>query len=236
MGDEGWIFGDFPGATPDETNGARRLYEIYLKAKPNVTTRVTVPALWDSRGSTIVSNESADIIRMFNSAFDTLTGDEADFYPQALRPEIDALNDRVYDRVNNGVYKAGFATSQGAYEEAFAALFEELDALDARLGSSRFLIGDQPTEADWRLFTTLVRFDPVYVGHFKCNLRRIADYVHLSGYLRELYQWPGVKPTVDFAHIKAHYYWSHPTINPTRIIPVGPQIDLDAPHRRDSVG
>jgi putative glutathione S-transferase len=232
MAEVGWVFGDFPGATPDTVNSAKRLYEVYLKAQPDVTTRVTVPVLWDKTRETIVSNESAEIIRMFNSAFDGLTGETSDFYPEALRPEIDALNDRIYARVNNGVYRAGFATTQDAYEEAFAALFDELDALDERLGRQRFLCGAETTEADWRLFTTLVRFDAVYFGHFKCNRRSIADYANLSGYLRDLYQHPGVRETVNFAHIKTHYYWSHTTINPTRIVPVGPDIDLDAPSGR----
>ena len=235
MGEEGWVFDAFPGATPDHVNGAKRLYEVYLKAAPASTTRVTVPVLWDKARQAIVSNESAEIIRMFNSAFDGLTGNETDLYPPALRAEIDALNARVYDRVNNGVYRAGFATSQEAYEEAFRALFEELDALDARLADRRYLLGAQMTEADVRLFTTLARFDAVYVGHFKCNLRRIADYTHLSGYLRDLYQTSGVAETVDFAHIRTHYYWSHLTINPTRIIPLGPKIDLDAPHGREAL-
>ncbi|GLK78520.1 glutathione S-transferase family protein [Methylopila turkensis] len=236
MGDEGWTFGDFPGATPDEVNGARRLYEIYVKAAPKATTRVTVPVLWDKARGTIVSNESADIIRMFNSAFDDLTGDTGDFYPPRLRADIDALNARIYERVNNGVYRAGFATTQAAYEEAFEALFDELDALDDRLSDQRFLTGGQATEADWRLFTTLVRFDAVYVGHFKCNRRRIADYPSLSGYLRDLHQWPGVRETVRLDHIKTHYYWSHTTINPTRVIPLGPALDLDAPHGREALG
>lgn len=232
MGEEGWVFGDFPGASREAEGGERRLYEVYLKAEPTATTRVTVPVLWDRERDTIVSNESAEIIRMFNSAFDGLTGNDADFYPQALRAEIDEVNDRIYDRVNNGVYKAGFATTQDAYEEAFHALFEELDALDARLGERRYLTGDRLTEADVRLFTTLVRFDAVYVGHFKCNKRRIADYANLSGYLRDLYQTKGLGETVDLAHIKTHYYWSHTTINPTRIVPEGPALDFDAPHKR----
>ena len=236
MGGEGWTFGDFPAATPDAVNGAKRLYEVYLKAKPDATTRVTVPVLWDKARETIVSNESAEIIRMLNSAFDGLTGNADDFYPAPLREEIDALNARVYERVNNGVYRAGFATSQEAYEEAFVALFEELDWLDARLSRQRFLTGENITEADVRLFTTLIRFDPVYVGHFKCNRRRIADYPNLSGYLPDLYQRPAFRETVNFAHIKTHYYWSHTTINPTRVIPLGPELDLDAPHGREAVG
>jgi putative glutathione S-transferase len=235
MGSEGWVFGDFPGATPDEVNGAGRLYEIYLKAAPQATTRVSVPVLWDRKLETIVSNESAEIIRMFNSAFDGLTGDTSDYYPAPLREEIDALNASIYDRVNNGVYKAGFATTQEAYEEAFEALFDELDALDARLSTRRFLLGPEPTEADWRLFTTLARFDAVYFGHFKCNRRRIADYAYLSGYFRDLYQTPGVRETVNLDHIKTHYYWSHTTINPTRIIPKGPDLDFDAAPGREAV-
>jgi glutathionyl-hydroquinone reductase len=236
MGSEGWVFGDFPGATADAANGVKRLSDIYLKAKPGLTTRVTVPVLWDKRRETIVSNESAEIVRMLNRAFDGLTGSALDLCPDALREEIDALNARVYERVNNGVYRAGFATSQEAYEEAFATLFEELDSLDARLSDRRYLMGARLTEADIRLFTTLVRFDAVYVGHFKCNRRRIADYAHLSGYLRDLFQTPSFGKTVDFAHIKTHYYWSHPTINPTRIVPKGPELDLSAPHGRETLG
>ncbi|WP_298956337.1 glutathione S-transferase family protein [uncultured Methylobacterium sp.] len=229
MGEEGWVFGDSPGATPDPIHGARRLYEVYLAADPHYTGRVTVPVLWDKVRGTIVSNESAEIVRMLNAAFPD-TG--PDLYPDDLRDGIDALNARVYDRVNNGVYKAGFATAQGAYEEAFTALFEELDALDARLDAGRYLFGDRLTEADIRLFTTLVRFDPVYVGHFKCNRQRIADYPNLAPYLRDLYQTPGIAPTVDLTHIKRHYYESHPTINPTGIVPLGPALDYDAPHGR----
>ncbi|MFE1601089.1 glutathione S-transferase family protein [Methylobacterium sp. ID0610] len=229
MGAEGWVFGDTPGAGPDTLNGARRLSEVYLKADPHYTGRVTVPVLWDKRRNTIVSNESAEIIRMLNGAFGTAG---PDLYPADLRAGIDDLNARVYDRVNNGVYKAGFATAQDAYAEAVSALFAELDALDDRLGRGRYLFGARLTEADIRLFTTLVRFDPVYVGHFKCNLRRIADYPNLSGYLRDLYQHPGIAPTVNLTHIKRHYYESHPTINPTGIVPLGPLLDYDAPHGR----
>ncbi|WP_034222588.1 glutathione S-transferase family protein [Arenimonas donghaensis] len=232
MGEQGWTFEDGPGVVPDRVNGAKRLYEVYLKADPEYSGRVTVPVLWDTQRQTIVSNESADIIRMFNSAFDGVGATPGDFYPEALRAQIDEINQRVYDKVNNGVYKAGFATQQDAYDEAVKPLFETLDWLDARLGKHRYLAGDSLTEADWRLFTTLVRFDPVYVGHFKCNLRRIADYPHLSGYLRELYQVPGVAGTVDFDHIKGHYYQSHDMINPTRIVPAGPVLDLEAPHGR----
>lgn len=236
MGEDGWVFGDFPGATPDREHGAKRLYEIYLRVDPKITTRVTVPALWDRKRETIVSNESAEIIRMFNAAFDGLTGDAQDLYPQALRAEIDEVNARVYERVNNGVYRAGFATSQSAYEQAFEALFAELAWLEERLEDRRFLMGSALTEADVRLFTTLVRFDAVYVGHFKCNRHRIADRPSLHGYLRDLYARPAFRETVDFAHIKTHYYWSHPTINPTRIVPRGPELDLDAPHDRERLG
>ncbi|RVG72702.1 glutathione S-transferase family protein [Sinorhizobium meliloti] len=223
------------GGTADHLFGSRMLWEVYLRADPVYSGRVTVPVLWDKRKNTIVSNESAEIIRMFNSAFDRLTGSTEDFCPQELRPEIDALNARIYDAVNNGVYKAGFATSQAAYEESVTALFAMLEELENRLASKRYLTGDRLTEADWRLFTTLVRFDPVYVGHFKCNIRRIADYQNLYGYLRELYQVPGVAETVNMHHIKAHYYRSHTTINPTGIVPVGPALDLEAPHGRDSL-
>jgi len=239
MDGEGWRFDPtVPGATPDHVNGAGRLHEIYTLAAPDFTGRVTVPVLWDKSERTIVNNESADIIRMLNSAFDTVPGiehPERDFYPEGLREEIDAINERVYHNINNGVYKAGFATTQKAYEEAFDALFETLDWLDERLSSRRYLAGERITEADWRLFTTLVRFDPVYVGHFKCNKRRIVDYPNLSGYLRELYQFPGIKETVRFDHIKNHYYVSHTTINPTGIVPKGPSLDLTAPHGRDSL-
>lgn len=232
MGAEGWVFGDTPGAGPDTVNGCRRLYEVYLKADPAYTGRVTVPVLWDKHRHTIVSNESAEIIRMLNGAFAGVGATGPDLCPDDLVAEIDALNARVYDRVNNGVYKAGFATAQAAYEEAVTALFAELDALDARLDRGRYLFGARLTEADIRLFTTLVRFDPVYVGHFKCNLRRIADYPNLAPYLRDLYQHPGIGPTVNLTHIKRHYYESHPTINPTGIVPVGPILDDDAPHGR----
>ena len=234
MKSEGWIFGtDFPGATGDGLGGRRYLREVYQAAAPDATTRVTVPVLWDKRRGTIVSNESAEIIRMFNGAFDRITGDRQDFYPEPLRGEIDAVNAAVYDNVNNGVYKAGFATTQAAYDEAVTALFEELDRLDDRLGRRRYLAGDRVTEADWRLFTTLVRFDPVYVGHFKCNIRRLADYPNLWPYARELYQWPGVAETVRLDHIKTHYYASHVTVNPTGIIPMGPETDFAAPHGRE---
>ncbi len=215
--------------TGDRLHGYRCHHQLYTHADPHYTGRVTVPVLWDRERDTIVSNESADIVRMFNSGFAGIANDD-DYYPPELRDEIEAINAAVYDHVNNGVYRSGFATTQQAYEEAFDALFAELDRIDALLGERRYLCGARLTEADWRLFTTLVRFDAVYFGHFKCNLRRIADYPHLAGYLRELYQWPGVAETVS--HIQHHYYASHRTINPTRIVPKGPELDLEAPHGR----
>lgn len=233
MLDEGWTFEPGDGVVPDPVDNARYLHQVYTRADPHYTGRVTVPVLWDLKRNTIVSNESAEIIRMFNSAFDDVGAAEADFYPAGLREEIDAVNAEVYDRVNNGVYKAGFATTQAAYEEAVLALFEALDGLEARLSRRRYLVGDRITEADWRLFTTLVRFDPVYFGHFKCNLRRLVDYPNLWAYTRELYQLPGIAETVNFGHIKGHYYRSHRTVNPTGIVPVGPDIEFDAPHDRD---
>ncbi len=231
MLENGWELSEDSGPVA----GAKFLHEVYTKALPDYTGRVTVPVLWDKKTETIVSNESAEILRMFNTAFDDIGAAPGDYYPAQLREEIDAVNERVYHDVNNGVYKTGFATTQGAYEEAVKKLFDALDWLEERLASSRYLVGDRLTEADWRLFTTLVRFDPVYVGHFKCNVRRIADYTNLSGYLRELYQVPGVKETVNFEHIKNHYYGSHASINPTGIVPVGPDQDLDAPHGRDAL-
>ncbi|MCV0397415.1 MAG: glutathione S-transferase family protein [Rhizobiaceae bacterium] len=233
MGKNGWTFLAEDGATGDPVNGADFLHQVYTKADPSYTGRVTVPVLWDKKTETIVSNESAEIIRMLNAAFDEWGDASKDFYPADLRDEIDAVNATVYETVNNGVYKAGFATTQEAYEEAFDALFETLDWLEDRLSKQRYLVGDRQTEADWRLFTTLVRFDPVYFGHFKCNKRRIVDYPNLSNYLRDLYQVDGVAETVDFNHIKRHYYGSHETVNPTRIVPKGPEIDLDRPHDRD---
>ncbi|MGO9449809.1 MAG: glutathione S-transferase family protein [Candidatus Binataceae bacterium] len=237
MGENGWAFSApdgsiTPGSTADDINGARFLYEIYLKAKPDYTGRVTVPLLWDKRKTTIVNNESSEIIRMLNGAFDDWGDSSLDFYPADLREEIDRVNALVYDHVNNGVYKCGFATSQRAYDESFDALFKTLDALEARLAGQRYLAGSRLTEADWRLFTTLVRFDSVYHGHFKCNLRRIIDYPNLWNYTRELFQVPGVAETVSLFHIKRHYYASHVTINPTRIVPKGPAIDFSTPHNR----
>ncbi len=231
--DDGWAFGDdWPGATGDTLMGKRLLREIYLEAEPGMSGRVTVPVLWDTKWGTIVSNESSEVIRMFNAAFDGITGDDQDFWPEELRAEIEQVNARIYDTVNNGVYKCGFARSQAAYDEAVAALFETLDWLEARLGERRYLMGDRITEADWRLFPTLVRFDPVYNGHFKCNIRRIVDYPNLWGYTRELYQWPGVADTVDLGHIRRHYHYSHDSINPHRIVPAGPMVDFTVPHGR----
>ena len=226
MLENGWEFRAGEGATEDHLFGSDTLWQVYTKADPDYSGRVTVPVLWDRKTGTIVSNESAEIIRMFNSAFDGITGNRLDFYPENLRAGIDDLNARIYDTVNNGVYKCGFATTQGAYEENFQKLFVMLDELEARLGGGTYLFGDRLTEADWRLFTTLVRFDPVYVGHFKCNLRRIADYPNLQRYFKALYNHPGIAATVDFTHIKNHYYQSHRTLNPTGIGPVGPVIDL----------
>jgi len=233
MKDDGWTFDAAPGTIPDTVTHAHALHEVYTAAAPTYSGRVTVPVLWDRERRTIVSNESADIIRMFNSAFDGVGAADGDYYPQALRDEIDAVNERVYETVNNGVYRSGFATSQEAYEEAVTALFESLDWIEARLAAHRFLVGDRMTEADIRLFTTLVRFDPVYHGHFKCNVRRLVDYPNLWNYTRDLYQRPGFRETVDLTHIKNHYYESHASVNPSGIVPVGPQIDFDAPHDRD---
>lgn len=227
MPDEtGWSFKKDEGSTGDTLLGKEFLHQVYTAAKPDYTGRVTVPVLWDKKTNTIVSNESAEIIRMFNSAFNELTGNTDDYYPEALREEIDAINARVYDDINNGVYKAGFATTQEAYEEAVNQLFAALDWVEGILGDRAYLTGDSITEADWRLFTTLVRFDAVYFGHFKCNIREIADYPNLSHYLKALYEVPGVKETVDIGHIQTHYYWSHITINPTRIVPVGPKLSF----------
>jgi len=237
MLEEGWTFADdFSAATGDGLHGQRFMRDVYLRARPDATGRVTVPVLWDSERETLVSNESADILRMLDSAFDALTDTDVCFSPSDLGEEIDAINAKVYDNVNNGVYRCGFATTQSAYERAFDDLFATLDELDGRLSQARFLVGGVLTEADWRLFTTLVRFDAVYFGHFKCNQRRIADYPALSGYLRDLYQYPGVAETVDFAHIQQHYYYSHDTINPTRMVPKGPILELDAAHDRHRFG
>lgn len=227
----GWEF----GTDGDDLYGLNYLYQLYLKVKPDYSGRVTVPVLWDRHEQTIVNNESSEIIRILNSAFDAITGDRQDFYPGPLRDNIDRINDKVYRNINNGVYRCGFATTQAAYERAYAALFAELDEVESLLGRQRYLAGDRLTEADWRLFTTLVRFDAVYHGHFKANRNRIEDFEHLSNYLRELYQYPGVAGTVNFSHIKEHYYYSHDTINPTRIVPVGPHLNLSRPHNRASL-
>jgi glutathionyl-hydroquinone reductase len=234
MLENGWTFAtDASGSHGDALFGSDFMHQIYTRADPAYTGRVTVPVLWDKETGAIVSNESSEIIRMFNSAFDAITGNTADYYPESLRSEIDAVNAAVYPNVNNGVYRAGFATAQDAYETAYGELFAELDQLEARLGSNRYLTGKSITEADWRLFTTLVRFDAVYVSHFKCNRNRIIDFPNLSGWLRELYQIDGVAETVSIAQIKTHYFASHETINPTRIVPAGPALDFDSPHGRD---
>jgi putative glutathione S-transferase len=236
MGAEGWSFEPGPGVVADTVNGATRLHEIYTKADPVFTGRVTVPVLWDKQRETIVSNESAEILRMLNSAFDGVGALPGDHYPDALRKEIDALNDDIYPNINNGVYRAGFASTQAAYDEAVVQLFDALDRLEQRLATKRYLTGDTITEADWRLFTTLVRFDPVYVNHFKCNIRRLRDYPNLWGYVRDLYQQAGIAATVDIDYIKAHYHESHTAINPTGIVPKGPEIDYSTPHGRERVG
>ena len=230
---DGWTFDtDFDGATGDTLFGLPFVRDIYTKADPNISGRVTVPILWDKKRETIVSNESAEIIRMFNSAFNDITGNTDDYWPEDMRGEIETVNERIYDTVNNGVYKSGFATTQSAYEDGVYPLFESLDWLEQRLGENRYLMGDTITEADWRLWTTLIRFDNVYHLHFKCNRKRIADYPNLMGFTRELYQFPRVAETVNMDHIVRHYHYSHDTINPNRIIPVNPQIDFDAPHGR----
>lgn len=231
---EGWeLRADYPGATGDRLYGLPYLRDLYTRADPGISGRVTVPLLWDRERDTIVSNESAEIIRMFNGAFDALTGNRDDYWPEDLRAEIAPVNDRIYDTLNNGVYKAGFATSQEAYDAAVHPLFDTLDWLEERLSHRRYLMGARITEADWRLFTTLIRFDLVYHTHFKCNRARITDYPALWAYLRELYQWPGVAETVNFDHIVRHYHYSHDTVNPHRIIPINPDPDFTAPHGRE---
>lgn len=232
MLEHGWTF---DGDSKDDLYGSQFLHQLYSKAQPDFTGRVTVPLLWDKQRETIVSNESSEIIRMLNTAFDEVTGNREDFYPAELREEIDRLNEVIYPSINNGVYRTGFATTQQAYEEAFQELFTALDDIEARLATRRYLSGERITEADWRLFTTLIRFDAVYFGHFKTNRQRIADYPNLSGYLRDLYQVAGVANTVNMAHIKQHYYASHKTINPTGIIPLGPAQDFNRPHGRESL-
>ena len=233
--DKGWAFRNVPGASDDPINGFQFLSEAYLATDPTYQGRVTVPVLWDKETKQIVSNSDDDLMRMFNSAFNAQTGNRLDLYPVEHRTEIDGLNQTIYETVNNGVYRAGFATSQQAYETAAFALFRTLDELDDRLANRRFLFGVQPLETDWRLFVTLIRFDPVYHGHFKCNIRRILNYPNLYGYLKDLYQQPGIAETVNFDHIKRHYYYTHDDINPTRIVPVGPQQDLDSPHGRERI-
>lgn len=233
--DNGWTFASGDGVVPDFVNQVTNLYEIYALAKSDYTGRVTVPVLWDKQRQTIVSNESAEIIRMFNSAFDGVGALPGDYYPHALRRQIDSLNAQIYENVNDGVYRAGFATRQAAYDDAIDHLFVCLDELEARLSEQRYLIAASVTEADWRLFTTLLRFDVVYHGHFKCNRRRIVDYPALWGYLRDLYQQPGVAKTVNLDHVTRHYYGSHVSINPTRIVPTGPELDLTSAHGRENL-
>jgi len=232
MLEHGWTFDKDNHSTGDALFDSEFMHQIYTRNKADYSGRVTVPVLWDKKTQRIVSNESAEIIRMFNSAFNSLTGNERDFYPQSLRSEIDEVNEFVYHNINNGVYRAGFATTQEAYTEAFDNLFAALDKIEQRLSANRYLVGDTLTEADWRLFTTLIRFDSVYVGHFKCNLRTIESYPAISNYLRELYQIEGVSKTVDFYHIKRHYYFSHTMINPTQVVPKGPDIDYARSHNR----
>ena len=232
MSHQGWTFEPGDGVIPDPIHAAHYLHEVYTGADPDYSGRVTVPVLWDRKTETIVSNESAEIIRMFNNAFDGVGALPGDYNPEELREEVDEINARVYSNVNNGVYKAGFATTQSAYEEAVVPLFETLDWLEQRLSTQRYLLGERLTEADWRLFTTLVRFDPVYVGHFKCNIRRLADYPNLSAYSRDLYQHEGVADTINMYHIKQHYYGSHETINPTGVVPLGPALSLNEAHGR----
>ncbi len=231
-GKTGWEFGTTPGTTPDTANGKSTMAEVYLLADPRYTGRVSVPVLWDKTRRTIVNNELAEIIRMLNAAFDAFTDEKTDYYPRPLRAEIDRINDLVYPNVNNGVYRAGFATGQAAYEEAARGVFTALDQLEQVLSGQRYLVRDQITEADWRLFTTLIRFDSVYYSHFKCNLRRITDYPNMWNYLRELYQVPGIAGTVSIDQIKTHYYGSQRQVNPTGIVPIGPLLDFAAPHDR----
>ncbi|MGB5276664.1 MAG: glutathione S-transferase family protein [Gammaproteobacteria bacterium] len=233
MPDESWVFGDYPGATPDHVHGFNKLYQLYQHSDPNFNGVVTVPVLYDKQRKMIVNNESSEIIRMLNCAFDPWGRTDVDFYPEKLRSDIDVINGLVYENINNGVYRAGFATTQKAYEDAVNALFDTLDELEKHLSKHRYLVGDQITEADWRLFTTLIRFDAVYFGHFKCNRKPLVNYTNLWGYTRELYQISGVAETVNMDHIKTHYYGSHKMINPTGIVPVGPEIDFAAPHNRD---
>lgn len=232
MPEESWVFGEYPGATEDHINHSHYLYEVYQLADPDFNGLVTVPVLWDKQQQTIVNNESSEIIRMLNSSFDAFAKSAVDFYPEPLREEIDDINALVYENINNGVYRCGFATSQSVYDKAFDTLFDTLDELEQRLDSQRYLVGEQITEADWRLFTTLVRFDAVYYNHFKTNKKRLMDYPALWAYTRELYQVPGVADTVNMDHIKTHYFASHRSINPTAIVPRGPDIDFMSAHGR----
>jgi putative glutathione S-transferase len=237
MAEHGWTFKkDEDGIVGDNLFRSEFAHQIYTRADPKYSGRVTVPIIWDKQENTIVSNESSEIIRMLNSAFDDIGAKEGDYYPVDLRAGIDAINDRIYNTLNNGVYKCGFATSQEAYNEAIEPLFETLDWLEEKLAKSRFLLGSQPTEADWRLFPTLLRFDPVYVGHFKCDKKRIVDYPNLWGYTRDCYQWPGIADTINLDHVRKHYYVSHDTINPHRVLPIGPNLDHNEPHDREELG
>lgn len=233
MLDSGWTYDQSEDASGDPVNHVDYHYQLYTMTDPAYTGRVTVPVLWDKQRSAIINNESADLLRMFNRSFDRLTGNDLDFYPEDLRSVIDEVNDDVYEHINNGVYKSGFATEQGVYEKHVHALFEALERVEKRLGEHRYLAGEWLTEADIRLFTTLIRFDAVYYGHFKCNLKRIEEFPNLANYVRELYQWPGIAETVNMDHIKRHYYYSHDTINPTRIVPAGPLLDFNQSHDRD---
>ncbi|MEL6424834.1 MAG: glutathione S-transferase family protein, partial [Pseudomonadota bacterium] len=236
MLDQGWTFQPHPdGTVGDSLMGKEFAHQIYTAVDPRITSRVTVPILWDKEQRTIVSNESSEIIRMFNSAFDEITGNTLDFWPEDLRGEIEAVNTRIYKTFNNGVYRSGFATTQQAYDEAVTALFDTMDWLEERLATRRYLMGNQVTEADWRLWPTLFRFDAVYVGHFKCNRARLVDYPNLWAYARELYQWPGIAGTTNMDHVMRHYHYSHETINPHRIVPIGPRIDWEEPHRREAL-
>ncbi|WP_444937734.1 glutathione S-transferase family protein [Microbulbifer sp. JMSA002] len=232
MLEHGWSFNTDEGSSGDSLFGYQFLHQLYTRNKADYTGRVTVPVLWDKLQNCIVSNESSEIIRMFNQAFNEISGDTQNFSPEEKQTEIDTINELVYENINNGVYRSGFATTQEAYKEAYTNLFDALDRVENILGQKRYLVGEKITEADWRLFTTLIRFDSVYHGHFKCNRQRLEDYPNLSNYVRELYQWPGVAETVNFHHIKRHYYFSHTMINPTQIVPVGPDIDYTTPHNR----
>lgn len=236
MLDQGWSFKTAEGSSGDTLNNFDYMHEVYTANKPDYSGRVTVPVLWDKQKNCIVSNESSEIIRMLNSAFNQITGNNDDYHPDELHTEIDEINELVYTNINNGVYRSGFATTQKAYEDAYTKLFNALNSINTTLETNRYLLGARITEADWRLFTTLIRFDAVYYGHFKCNKRRIEDYPAISNYVRELFQWQGVASTVDMHHIKRHYYYSHTSINPTRIVPVGPELNFSAGHNRTSAG